>query len=134
VRAAVERFGVAGQHEQWPIEAVVGAPKVADVGAQQRVGAQAGKKPGKDEGAVAFDPVAARRGSASELRVASSAATESVGSAFGSVLARLVRPTSGIGLAASCTLSCVVRVKVARRCRDWLGLPGRLLFRRFQWW
>jgi hypothetical protein len=38
---------------------VVGASKVADVGAQQFVGAQPGKEPCEDEGAVAFDPLAA---------------------------------------------------------------------------
>ena len=79
---------------------VVGASKVTDVGAQQFIGAQPGQQRGEDEGAVAFDPVAARRGSGSELRAARSAATESAGSAFGSVFASFGRPTSGIGLAA----------------------------------
>lgn len=40
-----------------------------------------------------------RRGTESECRVASSAVTESVGSAFGSVFANFGRPTNGIGLA-----------------------------------
>jgi hypothetical protein len=38
---------------------VVAASKVTDVGAQQFISAQAGKQCGEDEGAVAFDPVAA---------------------------------------------------------------------------
>jgi hypothetical protein len=40
-----------------------------------------------------------RRGCGSERSAASRAVTESVGCALGSVLARLGRPTSGIGLA-----------------------------------
>jgi hypothetical protein len=82
---------------------VVAAAKVTDVGAQQVVGAQSGKQCGEDEGAVAFDPVAAslrRCGCGSAFRVARSAATDPVGSAFGSVLGSLGQPTNGIGLAA----------------------------------
>jgi hypothetical protein len=41
-----------------------------------------------------------RRGSGSEASAASRAITESVGSAFGSVVAGLGRPTNDIGLAA----------------------------------
>jgi len=39
--------------------AVVGAPNVTDIGAQQFIGAQPGKQPGEDRGAVPFDPIAA---------------------------------------------------------------------------
>ena len=88
--------------------AVVGAAEVTDVGAHQFLGAQPSQEAGEDQGAVAFDPVVASPRPRVGMRAPSRAATASAGSALGSVLASLGRPTIGIGLAAigyrgSCT-------------------------------
>ena len=74
--------------------AVVGAAKVTDVGALQFIGAQPGQQRGEDQAAVALPPVVAPP----RLRVGLEGGDQSVGSALGSVLPSLGRPTICIGL------------------------------------
>jgi len=76
--------------------ALVGAAKVTDVGAQQFIGAASSAV--RIRARSRSIQSLRRRGCGSELRVARSAVTESVGRALGSVLASLGRPTNGIGL------------------------------------
>jgi hypothetical protein len=81
--------------------AVIGGLNVAHVGAQQFIGAQAGKQRRQDERAVTFDPVAAPPGLRLRVQDCQQGCHGIGWSPLGSVLASLGRPTNGIALAAT---------------------------------